>query len=861
MPGLDDAVTSPELAAMEAEDSAREAKDAKYGGVVDQVATLVHSGLSGASLGLSDYALKGAGYLANGDAGASSVADYLRETREANPVTAGVGEFAGAIAPALLTEGASTAATAARMTPMGLLARGAGVVEKKALGALGESVASPLARAAIGTGVRGAVENAGMAVGDVLSDDATDTAPLTGERAAMALLGGGALGLGVGGVFGAGGAAAGKAMRALSEVAPKSIGEAIAKIGIRSNPEGAAAFEAAQKDPKVAKAMLHGEETIQDIADKTGVELDQAVKHEPKAVTVSGADVEAADKLKASGADKAVYNVAEDIKALRTEESKVPTYEDFLNTMGVTKPTPSQEAAFRPAYEKLKPPDLPADNYVGSALRNKLAESANELKAIDATIRSATRAGDSDAIHAGMEKARAFMQAQSDHFELLATRESSDETARIFAKRAQKPFKRGADTLDTLLTDHQLFGTAAEEFSANRGLQKEYALAREGVMKDFFSGGELDPSKVRGFARSVMAPMVDAKVQRLEAFMKASEAVGKPLQSLQEQLAWAKQVLPSINYMQAASDELGGGVGAKIAGAVGGPLGAIAGQAVGHPFVGFTIGKTAAKALAGVGPSPQAVVKAIAFFQHLDNKINTHMGASVDRFMKGSSKVGSSIQPLVTRENYFKFAKEVKTDPVTFSGHLANALGEAGTHAPNLTGATGIAVARAISYLASKLPPERTNNNVIGPQRTKSPTDLEIHTLNSHVNGVLQTTKTIEKLGNGDRVSREEVDALKNVYPNAYDDLRQKMIAASDKIQRDMTPSQVTQLSLFFDAPLRQTLDPKYVQFFQGMHAADISASANQATGTKLGKAKPAASKNTDLGEVSANLDPSGKKT
>lgn len=124
--------------------------------------------LSGATLGLSDYALKSV--LNQGGF------ERLAAEREGHPVASGVGQIAGAVAPALLAPGSSFA----RALPSGALS----------------SAVAPLAgRGAAGLLAAGAAEGAFQNAGAYLADTALGDRDLTAEGMFGALGAGGAFGV------------------------------------------------------------------------------------------------------------------------------------------------------------------------------------------------------------------------------------------------------------------------------------------------------------------------------------------------------------------------------------------------------------------------------------------------------------------------------------------------------------------------------------------------------------------------------------------------------------------------------------------------------------------------------------------
>lgn len=151
--------------------------DDRTGGALGAIGAGVSSTLAGATLGLSDLALRG---LLSESEMARLAAD-----RADHPILSGAGELAGTIAPAVLSGGASL--------PAGLVSgSGAAIAERAGGGVLG---------AALG----GAVEGAFYGYGQGTSELALSSDPLTLEHAAAVLPSSVLYGAATGGVIGAGG--------------------------------------------------------------------------------------------------------------------------------------------------------------------------------------------------------------------------------------------------------------------------------------------------------------------------------------------------------------------------------------------------------------------------------------------------------------------------------------------------------------------------------------------------------------------------------------------------------------------------------------------------------------------------------
>jgi hypothetical protein len=183
-------------------DVAAAARSADYGGIGNRIEAGAAGVLRGATLGLSDVALRGLG----GD----QAAEYFGGIRRENPGTSLAGELAGAAITAGIGGGGGAGAALAGEAGAAAASRGA---------------LSTIARA----GARGAAEGALYGAGTGVSELALDPDPLTWEHATSVLSSNALYGAATGGVLGAGGKAAEigllKAKRAIDDVLARGVAE------------------------------------------------------------------------------------------------------------------------------------------------------------------------------------------------------------------------------------------------------------------------------------------------------------------------------------------------------------------------------------------------------------------------------------------------------------------------------------------------------------------------------------------------------------------------------------------------------------------------------------------------------------
>lgn len=169
--------------------------DEKYGN--SEIRAGLEGAARGATLGLSDQLL----------ATDPEAQQGLRERQERNPISAGVGEVAGSVAPLLASEGTSALATSVKAAgaPMIAVTEAGKLVEGATAKILGEFAAdqgrkkllTQILQKSIPTIAQGAVEGAAFGAGHEISENALGRADLTAENILASMGMGAALGGGI----------------------------------------------------------------------------------------------------------------------------------------------------------------------------------------------------------------------------------------------------------------------------------------------------------------------------------------------------------------------------------------------------------------------------------------------------------------------------------------------------------------------------------------------------------------------------------------------------------------------------------------------------------------------------------------
>lgn len=181
-------VTAEEVSA----EAQRRVTEERYGDAYNQAITFMEGGASGLTFGATDLLFGG---------------EESRYRAEVNPFLRGAGEFAGQLAPALLSGGAGTAGALARLTPAGRLAA---ITTRMATG--GKTLAVRVVRGAAAGALDGAAAGAGNYIArQSLSEDPEFSAEGLLASAGMGSVFGGA----AGGLLGA---VTGRAPRIAEEV-------------------------------------------------------------------------------------------------------------------------------------------------------------------------------------------------------------------------------------------------------------------------------------------------------------------------------------------------------------------------------------------------------------------------------------------------------------------------------------------------------------------------------------------------------------------------------------------------------------------------------------------------------------------
>ncbi len=250
------------------------------------------------------------------------------------------------------------------------------------------------------------------------------------------------------------------------------------------------------------------------------------------------------------------------------------------------------------------------------------------------------------------------------------------------------------------------------------------------------------------------------------------------------------------------SDYMSGIAGAVVGGMSGGGIGAAIGGAV-TGAVHKTVREHSSAVLA---------VLADRLARNVDNRIDTAIGkvltktetpalGPVSSKFRTAANVTFAKKDEDPRDAFVRHARDIyaATNPATSTAKMAQSFGALYSHAPQLGQAASSAAMRAASYLASKLPANAVTVNVFSPAKMESSiSDEDLHkfaTAWTTVNNPLSILDDLQK----NMLTAEQVEAVKVVYPEIFQQLQFKVREALTKQKEPPSYATRCQLDLLLD--------------------------------------------------------------
>jgi len=152
---------------------------------------------------------------------------------------------------------------------------------------------------------------------------------------------------------------------------------------------------------------------------------------------------------------------------------------------------------------------------------------------------------------------------------------------------------------------------------------------------------------------------------------------------------------------------------------------------------------------------------------------------------------------------------------------IASRLSGVGAMDPALADQMESIAVRRIEYLAAKLPrrPDALAGT-FGPDRWR-PSDMEIASFARTAAAVEDPHSVLERVLDAS-ITPEDADALRSVYPELFNEQRASIIERIPELRESLSYQRRLALSIFFDAPVDPSMDPRVVAVLQSHFASDI---------------------------------------
>lgn len=292
-----------------------------------------------------------------------------------------------------------------------------------------------------------------------------------------------------------------------------------------------------------------------------------------------------------------------------------------------------------------------------------------------------------------------------------------------------------------------------------------------------------------------------------------------------------------------------------------GIVGGLISQSLGHmPLIGAAIGAGLGKADDKFGPKiAQYILDKYTTLAALERKgmdVAKELNSHISKFLGAPSTsegLRKVIMPTTIQENDKKkkdnganpYSKKMSTsefkkasenisrivgDPNGAVNNLSTKLLPVSKYAPQIAQSMSVKSAQAAQYLYSKMPKDPLSAYNIKPEFSKyEPSDYELSKFSRIYQAVNKPQSILKDMDRG-TISSEQVDVMKNVYPEMYQSVKNQILSHVMDMKEDLPYSKKLTLGLLFDAPISAATNPNFIMMLQN-NASSSSAQAEQANG------------------------------
>lgn len=823
-----------------AEEARQEQVQAEYGGLGGQAAAAGAGLARGLTFGLSDVAGRELGY-----------ASDLEALREANPIASIGGEGVGMLAPILASGGSAAAAKGGLSLASGVrgatalpralayAGEGAEVAARGLLGASAESLAGKLVQKGVPMAVRGAIEGAAYGAGAEITEAALGDQDVAAEKLMAGALSGALFGGATAGGIGMLGAAAGHGL----ELAGRKATDAARWLG------GRAASDSVAKLYSKAASISSGGEI--EAIERLGIQNTSAEAREARRLAVYDAPRVRAD---ASRSVRENLDNLMEANARITEETRGALKASYVEK---AVKNGNEMATFESASQLITDANAKLRTLSWDATRTKLSGELTTLrKMADDASQYVTDAGEKLWSASNAERfvilddvKRAFgkwtkelqpIEKSPDPFKVKVGREmrqAFEETYEGFRQHLQSEELWGKAATDQALINKNWTKQIGAEQVFEQRLTTEFGRDEmnpwakkyvvDAAKADAYVGGLTNPNNdlthkaVRDYVESTrdlanaVAEAYDlpaGKVVEVRRVAENAEKFRETIGKTEEALSLANQLQALRATEQGGVTALGGAAGGAM---LGGPLGAAAGAALG-----------------AVTRPGQAIVQ-LAALERIMSRVDMRIGEGVRAFLNEAPKTARlaagkstrAIVPLgVYRQQAVRFT-EMQANPTAGQERVRAAVGELGNAAPGITAALAAKTGAAYLALANRAP-KQNDSGPFAPQH-KEASDAAITSFAKYLRTVEEPLSIFDDMKKG-RLSRESVDAIRDVYPRLYSQIQAKLIEEAGRMRKTAPYQKRVQLGVLFDVPTDASMTPEMFATLQATFAQGASPQAGE---------------------------------
>lgn len=209
--------------------------------------------------------------------------------------------------------------------------------------------------------------------------------------------------------------------------------------------------------------------------------------------------------------------------------------------------------------------------------------------------------------------------------------------------------------------------------------------------------------------------------------------------------------------------------------------------------------------------------------QRAAQKFDASLGSAVAS-LGGRAGLPSGAAP-VTSKRALEVAKSVLTNPETLQSRVSSFVGTSlGEVAPRTNDATGSVAIRALTFLATRAPKPPPAINTLQPSMdARKPSATEVARFAKYVEAIDDPTVVVKGLRSG-QVSRDQVEAVKQVYPKLFAVMQGRIQEEIGKLPKELPYPTRVALSVMFDIPLDASMRPEIVRGLQQQYAPPSAA-------------------------------------